>query len=381
MHTTPLEQVLQQLESEEEDVRNKATRFLRDYRKPEHLELLLVASLHDVMDVRVAVAEALGGFPDDERAEGSLLQALEDEEWEVQWAATRALGNLWKEPVLKKVGHKQADKRVNGIESVAKNPDPRFLEPLLSRLDDEEEIQTAAVRALAELGEGAAIPYLRELFDEGDSELKALIEEALLRLGDRNPPRCEGDDALTCEVCSLPFPISFMKKVSGHKEDVRWFCYTHFLEFEKEREPFDGKYKMCKQCKTHWPRVELLESTCPDCRQSNYMSLSETSDEQFRCHRCHKVYGFYDLSPVSKPYKPYCHRCAYKMANNSANQPYLTPHAVEIHEEAYERGFILCEQCRLFVSEDLFEGEPDFRDRAECAGECDNRPKGRSRRR
>mgnify|MGYP000288632532 CR=1 FL=1 len=370
-----VEAILEKIRSASWELRQEGAKELRQIRDESALPILLKAIKEDDdFEVRMATVEALSNFEHQE-AEDAIQETLFDEEWEVQWAAMRALGSYWKEPDLKKMGDKLPEKRILGIEGLAKQLSPKFLKPLLAALDDEiEEVQAASVKALAQLGDPSAIKPLKAFARHSPKELRALAEETLSRLGatfEDGSPGVPRKNLLSCEVCQQPLPFSFLKRVGSPvvprqpgdiSNDFQMLCQFHFEEYTEKIKPFQGKLKACKQCKTHWSKVELVEGSCPPCREKRYESLQPAPEGQFRCFYSHKLRSNRDLSPVSTADKPLSTRSAYKIANSTATSPFLTPRAVLFLKESWEKGYFLCEKKREFRPvEELAEGE-DFRD-------------------
>lgn len=363
-----VESLLENLRNDSYDVRADAARRLRDLPLEEVPPKLLEAVEDDDFSVRLAAVEALSG-KSEEHIIAILEQALFDEEWEVQWAALRSLGSALKEPDLRKMGDKLPEKRIAGIEALAKKKASHLLKPLLACLDDEmEEVQAAGIRALAKVGDPAAIGPLRELLDETrEEELKALIAEALSDLGDAEIRAQAHEYLLACDECGHRLPPSYLYHISQWGEDDKRLCRFHYDEFTEQSKPFIGKLKQCKLCKRQWPKVELVEGTCPECRDKRYNSLAPAPENQFRCYRSHKLRPMRDLSPVSEADQPLASKSAQQEASMVANSPFLASRSIDFLERAFDNGYLLCETCGHFRAlEEIVEGD-DFRDKCVCA--------------
>ncbi len=353
-------------------------RQLRDFKEDESVFSLLITMLEDDdMDVRAVSIEALGSFKSFNPIP-TLEKALEDEEWEVKWAALRALGTFWGIPNLKKMGDRLIDKRVAGIESIQRSP--QFFNAFIAALDDEEEVQSAAIQALFELEDERAISHLERLSDEVSLERKAQIKEVLLSLQGMNYPFNDDDDRylLACDECGQALPYSSLMRVANRFENTKYLCQFHFEEYQEKVEAFQGKLKQCKVSKIYWPKVDLVEGTSPPVREKRYYALPPVGEGEFRCFYHHKVRKMKDLSPVSKQGAPLCHKAAYTLAKQSANPPFLTKYAIQFLREAYDKGFLLCERTRIFHPFQEIEIGEDFRDK--CYS-YETTPKKRSRRR
>lgn len=361
-----VEELIQSLRDPEASVRKDASRRLRDLPKEDVPAPMLEAAFDDDFSVRLAVVEALSSYPDDNVIE-ILKKALFDEEWEVQWAAMRSLGSIWKEADLRKMGDKLPEKRIAGLEAIAKKPKDICLVPAIASLDDEqEEVCAAAIRTLAAFRDPAAIVPLRKLLDDVGQELQALIAETLSLLGDPEINEIGRDYLMACDQCGHKLPPSFLFKISQWDQPSTHLCQFHYDEFCEANKPFIGKLKACKLCKEHWPKVELVEGACPNCRATRYESMTPSSDDQFRCFHTHKLRPRRDLSPASPPNQPLSSKAAYQISQQSVKAPFLTDKAVQFLEHAYDQGLLLCEECRTFVPmEEIAKGQ-DFRDQCVC---------------
>lgn len=362
-----VEVLLQSLRDTSWKVRSDAARRLRDLNKENVSEQLLAAAFDDDFSVRLAVVEALSGYTDPRVLE-TLQQCLFDEDWEVQWAAMRSLGSIWKEPDLRKMGDKLPEKRIAGIEAVAKKDAKQYSLLLYASLDDElEEVQAAAIRALGVLGQPEAIVPLRKCFDDASPGIQALLIEILSSLGEEQANE-EGKDFLQCcDECNHRLPPSYLFRVKTFDDEARYLCQFHFDEYVDKKAPLLGKQKQCKMCKTYRPKVELFEGGCPECREKRYHSFGPDPEDAFRCFRSHKMRPLRDRSPISPPNQPLSSKSAFQLSQLSAVSPFLTPYSIRFLERAYDNGFLLCENCKNFVPmENIVEGY-DFRDECICS--------------
>lgn len=370
-----VEEILDHLRDPSFEIRQDAARKLKGTYEDEALPLLLHAATDEDMDVRLAVVDSLNNFKSQE-AEDALLQALFDEEWEVKWAALRGLGSLWGEAHIRKMGDKLLEKRVSGIEALEKKPTPKYLKPLLAMLDDEEEVQVAAARTLTRLRDPDAIPHLKDIQNEGSKELRAIVEETLINLGDIDTIRAQSNGSgaqIACDVCQQMLPLSFLKKVGSWREDdILYLCQFHYEEHVEKIQPFEGKLKTCKVCKTNWPKADVNEGMCPNCREKRYYSMDPAPEGQFRCFLSHKVRYERDKSPIDFKGFPVSHRSIYQLIQQSAKAPFLTSQAIKIMQGAFDKGYLMCEQCRTFQPlKKIVKGE-DFREECVCDN-CDQR--------
>lgn len=357
--TIELKAFIEKLRTGKSDERLDAIRKIRAFKDPEGLDQLLRYREDEDLEVRQTVIEALQNFLHP-KVEKALEEALFDEEWEIQWAAMKSLGTLWNENALNKLGDKLPEKRIAGLESLTKKAESRFLKPILAILDDElEEVQDLALLSLgsfsaclgaAEMEE--AIKYVKGMCRRASPERLAIINETLTQLGNseqRRQAHSEKAHQLQCDVCKQVLPYSFLKKVGSWRKEKTYLCQFHFEEYVEKVAPFEGKLKICKMCKSHRPKVELVEGACPSCRTSRYEALSMGNVNQFRCTHCHKQKPKREQAPVNPYGLPICSRCAYKVTQQSANPPFLTSNAVQFLKKAQESGYFLCEKRREFL--------------------------------
>lgn len=347
-------------------LRQEAARQMQQLQNPIHLPELLEARDDDDLSVRTGVVGALGNYEHPDAIE-ALEQALFDDDWEVQWAAMRSLGQIYKEPLLRQMGDRLPEKRITGIQGLLKKPLPAFRTALCAALDDESDsVQLNSIQALIKLQATEAIPYLEQHLPRSPRKQQAWLAEALVVLG---KPSSRKDDhghplhLLPCQICQHLLPPSELYQTQVWNEAPKQLCRFHFEEYAEKIEPFEGKLKLCKLCHTHWPKYEYTDSYCPECREQRYRAMPPVEDpEQFRCHRCHKIHTQRHLSPMSSSQEPICSRCAYTIATLTSKPPFYSEHAIHVLSEAFENGYFLCEQSHLFLPlAELAEGE-DFRD-------------------
>jgi hypothetical protein len=340
------------------EIRRDAARLLRDIGGEQAFEALRDALDDDDMEVRVAIIEALAAFP---QSETTLLDLLHDLDWEIQWAATRSLGSLWHEPLLRKIGDPHIEKRILGIESLGKRKEERFLPVLIAALDDETDVQRVAVQALAPFYDQTIMQAMQRLAEDADDEIRAMFHEYLTMRGESLPN--QEDARLLCEESQIKLSYSRLYRVGTRQHPPRWLSKIHFEEFQTRIEPFEGKLRQCKQCKIHWPRYDCNEGYCPACWEQLYQALSLPDDGFFRCAYTHKIRANREKSPVSeRKEQPLSHRGAYEIATLTANTPFLSERALRFLRKAFHEGYLLCERSHLFLPRDHFPPEAHYLD-------------------
>lgn len=348
------------IQDESWEVRKDAIRLLRDLKTPEAFSTLLgLLEDDDDMELRATAVEALAIFAKEE-SEPPVLATLKDPEWEVQWAAMRALSSLWQEPALRKMGDPSIDKRISGIESIGRKKDNRFIPVLIAALDDETDVQRVAVLALSPFYDPDITDAMKRLADEVEDEILAMFQEYLEMRGEALP---DGEDArLTCRDSGIRLPYSRLVHVGTSKEGRFWLSKPHFEEFQTRIDPFEGKLRTCKQCKIEWPRYECNEGYCPECREKRYMEMESPEEGFFRCSYTHKVRAIRELSPVQEDDSPLSHRGAYQIATQSPNSPFISHRAMTFLRKAYKEGYLLCEKLHQFLPLDRFPPESYYLD-------------------
>jgi hypothetical protein len=169
-----------------------------------------------------------------------------------------------------------------------------------------------------------------------------------------------------CDECHQKVPVAFLKKLASYQDGVRTLCERHFAEHVERLTALEGKPKTCKVCGVPWPKTEIVDATCPVCRENNYTLKGPPSAGKFRCTRCLKTFYLRDRSPALDGDKPVCYRCAYAIAQASPASPFLTPHAIDFLRSNFERGFLLCEKCHRLKPLEEFPPGASFRDRQTC---------------
>jgi hypothetical protein len=291
-----------------------------------------------------------------------------DQDWEIQLATMRTLAQIWKEPVMRQIGDRLPEKRILGINTLANKKDPKYHRVFLATLDDESpEVRLASIRALSKVKATEAIETLRQMYTRESDELRVWIAEALDFLGvplksDTHPDRPA--HLLPCGACQHLLPPSQLKRIAYWQCEPFLLCQFHFEEFLEKIDPFEGKFRNCKWCNTYWPKVELVEGSCPPCRSQRYDNLPELSESDlFRCFRCHKTFPLRNQSPTcTKKTEPICVRCAYQIATLSPNSPFFTKHAIHFLSENFENGLFLCEVSHKFCPLEQLAQGTDFRD-------------------
>ena len=137
-------------------------------------------------DVRKATAEVLGEFNDPGSVE-NLIEALKDENPEVQMASKRALlklGEYAVEPLIRAMGRGDSAIRKNVSEVLGEINDPRAINPLIELLEDENhEVQMASRWSLIKMGGQAVEPLIRAV-RRGGSTIRRNASEALGEIKD-----------------------------------------------------------------------------------------------------------------------------------------------------------------------------------------------------
>ena len=158
----------------------------------------------------MAAVTALGNIGN-KRALKPLIEALEDEYWNVKQAAAKGLGNLGDKrairplvsalgeneyaftrlaaaSALSKLGEKKWEDIIKGdgedYMRLGNCGDNRVLEPLVKALKDKDHsVRIKAARALGDLGSKRAIEHLHEAFDNNtDKNVQTAIVEAVKKI-------------------------------------------------------------------------------------------------------------------------------------------------------------------------------------------------------
>jgi HEAT repeat protein len=149
--------LVQALQDEAWEVRKAACEALGEIGDPQAIPHLAQALKDEAWEVREAACEALGAIGDPQ-AIPHLIQALQDEDSDVRWAACRALGAIG---------------------------DPQAIPPLLQALKDEAwRVREAARWALGAIGDPQAIPPLLQALQDEHSWVREAACWALGRIGD-----------------------------------------------------------------------------------------------------------------------------------------------------------------------------------------------------
>ena len=116
-----------------------------------------------------------------------LIQALTNDDFEIQTAAAKSLGSLGPSAigiVLKKLKTRNRALRLGIIEALAVIKDPRAVDPLLEALGDQEaEVRWGCAIALGELGDERVIPGLKKALGDPDKYVRYGASFALSKIG------------------------------------------------------------------------------------------------------------------------------------------------------------------------------------------------------
>jgi HEAT repeat protein len=150
---------------------------------------LLVQALQDeAWEVRAAACEALGAIGDPQ-AIPHLAQALQDEAWWGRKAPCWALGKIGDPqaipPLLQALKDEDSWVRAAACEALGKIGDPQAIPPLLQALKDEDRwVRAAAYWALGKIGDPQAIPPLLQALQDEAWWVREAACEALGAIGD-----------------------------------------------------------------------------------------------------------------------------------------------------------------------------------------------------
>jgi HEAT repeat protein len=154
-----------------------------------HVVPLLVQALQDeAWEVRAAACEALGAIGDPQ-AIPHLAQALQDEAWSVRKAACEALGRIGDPQAIPPLAQALQDEAWSvpeaACEALGAIGDPQAIPHLAQALQDEAwSVPEAACEALGAIGDPQAIPHLAQALQDEDWEVRAAACEALGAIGD-----------------------------------------------------------------------------------------------------------------------------------------------------------------------------------------------------
>ncbi len=91
------------------------------------------------------------------------------------------------EELTKELAHDSLEVRINAVEILSADDDPRVIEPLIIALNDKEyKIRMIAVSALTEIGDQAAVLPIKDLNQKAIGEEKILTTASLAVLGERD---------------------------------------------------------------------------------------------------------------------------------------------------------------------------------------------------
>lgn len=139
-------------------------------------------------EVRAEAIRSLGELADPEGA-GALLDFLDEEsDPDLTLEAVCALGRMKSRAALRHLlgllKTQREELAVEVIRALGAMRAPEAVRPIITRMQDDEgrEVQLAAVRALGDLGDGAAVPALVQLLQGGRDGHKVPIAEALAKI-------------------------------------------------------------------------------------------------------------------------------------------------------------------------------------------------------
>jgi HEAT repeat protein len=190
-----LQNMLDELRSSEWHVRLNAAKALREYAKLLHhtKEPQVVSRLMEAMDdqnweVRWAVTEALAWIGDP-AAVSALIKHLDDKNWTVRVALIRALLEIGDKQSASYVVPYLKDENANVREAAAETLGvlqyANAVGELMKALSDSERfVRLQAAAALGNIGDKRAVPTMIKLLRESDLEMRWFIVYALGRIGD-----------------------------------------------------------------------------------------------------------------------------------------------------------------------------------------------------
>ncbi|MDX1992106.1 MAG: HEAT repeat domain-containing protein [bacterium] len=185
-----LEDYLLFLKSPDADVRRNAAWWLGRQRDIRIVEALIPVLNDPDPTVRLRVAESLGNMKDD-RAVMPLVTALSDDDVQVRTAVINALGlqGDWRalDAIVMQLGAAEAQIRMAAADALAKLPDARAVGALVGRLleDEDPDVRYSASRALGEIGQPAVDLLLLALHGEPDVSAKLYMAEILAKAHDQ----------------------------------------------------------------------------------------------------------------------------------------------------------------------------------------------------
>ena len=352
MDLDTIRDLLSGLRSESWEERERASKKVAEVSNPEARPLLLEALVDPDMAVREAVAEALGNLPSPDTERG-LLTLLADREWEVRWAALRSLGALWGDDEVKALGSPDERHRTEAARALGERYQERLHEPLVSALGDENPaVCAAAAVALGKTGERKTAAHLLPLVNDPDTELSQAARDSLGALGvpvdSPAAPLPDLEAIGSCCECDREMPTAFLKVLGSYSNGRQTLCEAHFASHQAKVVATEGRLRVCKQCKANWPRMELVESRCPDCRRALYLDSNRTGTGRFRCYRCLKLVTNRERSLATEDGEPLCNRCAHALAAAVPVAPFHAKHAIDFLRKCAEADLMYCERCRRF---------------------------------
>ncbi len=388
MNSFELEHREAELEPSAEDWSSKLEKIELGLCSPEELFNFL---REPHLAVKIAAIEALSRAEPDPRLVNELRKLLGDPEWEVKWAALRTLGALLGEPLLQKMGSPLGEERKKALLSAIKNRRRDLAFAIYSLLDDERDcVVKTALEAIAFLGLEEGVEKAIEFYSSFSPELKSQVylffKEELLR---RNL-FIEGE-LPRCSVCEHPLSGDNLFRAGTWSGSYRYFCRFHFEEFCEAEKPFEGKFYRCKVCDGYWPKYQIVDQSCPICREQRFSELlSARRESQILCFLCQKTRREGELFPIkfralssrrelewgpSVEGQRICFHCAEKLATEKVDEPYFSERGIYFLSSLEGEGFFFCDECRGFYPlSERFSGS-DFRDFSICKNCAEKRKK------
>lgn len=189
-----LTQLLNQLQSSDWGVRQKAARSLNEYAQTLRgvADASVIQRLIDALGdpdwvVRFAMAEALGWFRDIISVP-ALIERVKDPKWKVRVAAVRSLAEIGDldavEPAIIALSDEHNLVREAAAEALGNLGDVRAVDSLMAALDDEERfVRLAAIDALGKIREPGTINALVSQLNQDDDAVRCFAVYALARIG------------------------------------------------------------------------------------------------------------------------------------------------------------------------------------------------------
>jgi len=186
-YSIPLE-ITERVSALDSDVAQKMLRSIETLSRSNVLPYLIQMMHNKDVEVRRAVATALGGLKDN-NAVGYLVELLRDNDSQVRQLAAWGLGESKDKralhPLLEALMTGDADLRGGAALALGELKDREAVSPLIDTFssDPEPMVRKRAVRAISEIGDRSALPYLvNRLEKENEEPLKQTISWAIKQL-------------------------------------------------------------------------------------------------------------------------------------------------------------------------------------------------------